>query len=137
MPPPCEELEQRVRMLLDQQRKIDAIKLYREETGAGLAEAKTAVEAMQAGGGLHIPQKNIPEGFEGDVLRLLSAGEKIQAIKLYRQQMGGGLKEAKQAVEALGERNGLLVRGSGCLGVMLMLVSIVFVSAVVFAGSLA
>lgn len=29
-------------------RKIDAIKLYREATGIGLAEAKEAVEAMEA-----------------------------------------------------------------------------------------
>ena len=32
--------------LLRQGRKIEAIKVYREMTGAGLAEAKAAVEAM-------------------------------------------------------------------------------------------
>lgn len=31
----------------DPDRKIEAIKAYREETGAGLAEAKTAVEQYQ------------------------------------------------------------------------------------------
>ena len=30
----------------DPRRKIEAIKVYREETGAGLAEAKEAVEAF-------------------------------------------------------------------------------------------
>jgi ribosomal protein L7/L12 len=39
-------LSERVKDLArDPARKIEAIKTYREETGAGLAEAKTAVEA--------------------------------------------------------------------------------------------
>ena len=36
-----------------------------------------------------------------DVKRLAEAGEKISAIKIYRQIHGGGLKEAKEAVENL------------------------------------
>lgn len=35
-----------VRQLANQNRMIDAIKVYRENTGAGLAEAKRAVEAL-------------------------------------------------------------------------------------------
>ena len=35
--------------LLQAGRKIEAIKVYREATGAGLAEAKNAVEAMETG----------------------------------------------------------------------------------------
>jgi ribosomal protein L7/L12 len=46
-PPP---LSDRVKELAsDPSRKIEAIKAYREETGAGLAEAKAAVEAYQVG----------------------------------------------------------------------------------------
>jgi ribosomal protein L7/L12 len=37
---------------LEQGRKIQAIKIYREETGAGLAEAKAAVEAIAGERGL-------------------------------------------------------------------------------------
>jgi hypothetical protein len=37
---------------LEQGRKIQAIKIYREETGAGLAEAKAAVEAIARERGL-------------------------------------------------------------------------------------
>ncbi|HTK73728.1 MAG TPA: ribosomal protein L7/L12 [Gemmataceae bacterium] len=37
-----------VRQLADDGRKIEAIKLYREETGVGLKEAKDAVEAYMA-----------------------------------------------------------------------------------------
>lgn len=34
--------------LIFQQRKIEAIKLYRESTQAGLAEAKEAIDALEA-----------------------------------------------------------------------------------------
>jgi ribosomal protein L7/L12 len=37
---------------LEQGKKIQAIKTYREQTGAGLAEAKTAVEAIAKKRGL-------------------------------------------------------------------------------------
>ncbi|MBI4025997.1 MAG: hypothetical protein HY360_13510 [Verrucomicrobia bacterium] len=42
-----EELE-RMQAALFQGRKIEAIKLYRAGTGAGLADAKTAVEKLEA-----------------------------------------------------------------------------------------
>lgn len=37
-----------VQALIAQGRKINAVKLYREQTGAGLAASKEAVEAMEA-----------------------------------------------------------------------------------------
>lgn len=37
--------------------KINAIKVYREETGAGLKEAKDAVESIERGENVHIPKK--------------------------------------------------------------------------------
>lgn len=39
---------QRITELMRQGRKIEAIKLYREQTGVGLAQAKEAVEALEA-----------------------------------------------------------------------------------------
>lgn len=48
-PIPRPPLSDRVKELArDPARKIEAIKVYREETGAGLAEAKEAVEAFTA-----------------------------------------------------------------------------------------
>ncbi len=38
-------------------RKIEAIKIYRESTGAGLAEAKTAVEKIEADWRAASPEK--------------------------------------------------------------------------------
>ena len=39
--------DEEIRELIRQNRKIEAIKLMREKTGLGLAEAKDAVEAME------------------------------------------------------------------------------------------
>jgi len=51
----------------------------------------------------------------------LGRGEKIEAVKLYRNKFGRGLKEAKEAVERIGEQNGIPTSsGSGCLGVVFM-----------------
>ena len=58
--------------------------------------------------------------FEGRILRWLQQGQKIQAIKFYREETGAGLKESKEAVEALGRQYGLNVGGSGCAGAALV-----------------
>ncbi|NUT34008.1 MAG: hypothetical protein HOV79_13145 [Hamadaea sp.] len=47
---PDASVDEQIRRHLAAGQKIQAIKLYREVTGVGLAEAKTAVERMQAGG---------------------------------------------------------------------------------------
>jgi hypothetical protein len=41
------------------------------------------------------------QGVNLEIMELMKAGQKIQAIKLYRQQTGVGLKEAKDYVESL------------------------------------
>lgn len=145
----------RIRELLDQGKKIQAIKIYRELTGAGLKEAKDAVEYAQAhpeeaitgkkkaaydaqDAGIRdlIQEGRIDEaievyrkfagvdeytamdaiaGLEDEIRQgedktlpqdnlihdLLRQGKKIEAIKLYRERTGLGLKEAKDAVEAM------------------------------------
>lgn len=45
---PSPDLEQQVRALLDQGRKIDAVKLYKERMEVSLLEAKQAVESLAA-----------------------------------------------------------------------------------------
>jgi kynurenine formamidase/ribosomal protein L7/L12 len=86
--------------LLAEGRKIEAIKRYREVTGAGLAVAKETVEALERGEPL--PTKEpVDSAFGNEIVLLLQGGKKIGAIKLYRERTGVGLKEAKDAVEAL------------------------------------
>ncbi len=62
-------------------------------------------------GGMELPPRDT---IEGRVLRLLQQGQKIPAIKLYREETGAGLKEAKDAVETLGRQYGLKCDASGC-----------------------
>ena len=115
--------ERELRSLLQQGRKIEAIKLYREQTGAGLADAKNAIEAMQADTNLRMPLPKVaPSGealdLEAELLRLLQEGQKIEAIKHYREWTGAGLKDAKDAVEALAARHGIVAKSAGCLSML-------------------
>ena len=47
------------------------------------------------------PDQTPPDMLIDEVCDLAQSGQKIEAIKLYRQTTGAGLKEAKEAVEAL------------------------------------
>jgi hypothetical protein len=68
------------------------------------------------------PPVRLPGGLEGRVLAELQGGRKIAAIKIYRQQTGLGLKEAKDAVEELARRYNVAPSGGGCCaGVLLLL----------------
>ena len=100
--------------------KIKAIKLYRQMFGVGLKEAKDAVEKLEAGEPLVVtsvsasPSLSTPveqSAQMAEVVQLLRASQKIEAIKLYRQVSDAGLKEAKDAVEAMeaGLGGGLLL----------------------------
>jgi ribosomal protein L7/L12 len=96
-----DELE-RIRAVAVVGQKIEAIKLYRAATGAGLAEAKQAVEALEAGRTVYNAAKGAPSNAAADQIEAaLFAGTKIQAIRLHRQATGQGLKESKDFIEAL------------------------------------
>ncbi|WP_158624488.1 hypothetical protein [Corallococcus sp. CA041A] len=98
--------------LIESGQMINAIKLYRQLHGCGLKEAKDAVEAMRDG---RARMESLePSGLSGPevndaIERAVRSNNLIQAIKLYRDQHGVGLKEAKDAVEAM--RADLLRRG--------------------------
>lgn len=100
-------------------RKIEAIKIYRDTFGSGLAEAKEAVENLVDGKPLNftnfqmfsvnsLRSNAVPFGQADDLAEIqaeLQRGNKIHAIKLFREKFGVGLKEAKDAVDSL-ERTG-------------------------------
>ncbi len=52
-----------IRSELDAGRKINAIKLFRETFGAGLKDAKDAVETLERGGNVDISQTALRENF--------------------------------------------------------------------------
>jgi ribosomal protein L7/L12 len=91
-------------------REIEAIKLVRRIRGLGLKEAKDAIDTMKRTGRLPSPasapptEAGGPAASDAEVLRLVAAGQLIDAIKRYRELTGAGLAEAKTAVERLGQR---------------------------------
>jgi ribosomal protein L7/L12 len=104
-PAPALDWQARVCQTLQQGQKIEAIKIYRAATGVGLKEAKEVVEAIQRGEMRLSEVASAPPAATPDwqhqVRAALQQGNKIEAIKLYREATGVGLKEAKEAVEAL------------------------------------
>lgn len=107
--------------LLTRKQKIAAIKRYREMTGVGLAEAKAAVEQMERellvgqplsmsmaaqpmigmAGNVDDQEEGAALVFLAEVRQLALSGNKIAAIKLYREKTGVGLKEAKDVVDRM------------------------------------
>ncbi|GCE17917.1 ribosomal protein L7/L12 [Dictyobacter kobayashii] len=84
--------------------KIFAIKAYRQHTGVGLKEAKHAVDAIERElkGSYRISdQINTDQINTEELQTMILAGQKILAIKYYREKTGVGLKEAKDAVDWL------------------------------------
>lgn len=123
-------LHAELQALLSEGRKLEAIRLYRERTGAGLMESKDAVEALARG---EPPAEAGPmdSALQSEILSLLEQARKIEAIKLYRERTGAGLKEAKVAVEALAADRHVAPSRSGCLGLVLLAVLLLAVAAVV------
>ncbi|MCA9129674.1 MAG: hypothetical protein KDB22_21455 [Planctomycetales bacterium] len=122
-----EAFHETIRRLLQEGKKIEAVKLYREETGTGLAQAKEAVESI--GDGL-VPERpartDASNELERQVLNLVGRGEKIEAIRLYREQTGVSLKESKDAVDALCQQQRIPAPlRVGCFGVILLVAAIV------------
>jgi len=68
-----------------------------------LAVVERKLDLIIAHLGIREPEPEAP----GAVLQELLAGRKIQAIKVYREATGVGLKEAKDAVELLARQRGL------------------------------
>ena len=104
MPDLTPDQVQRIHKLLYDQQLIQAIQVYREATGVSLAEAKRAVEEMAL-----VEVTKPPSGvrsydnpvLESKIRSLLAKGKKIEAVKIYREEYGIGLNEAKKAVEQI------------------------------------
>ena len=108
-------LQERCTKLLVGGQKIQAIKLWREHTGTSLKDAKDILEHFEhTGSWLHSPEqspasqvetiqaKNEPNiSLTDKCASLLRNGNKIGAIKLWREHTGASLKDAKEAIEQL------------------------------------
>lgn len=124
-------MEQQIRLMLAEGYKIGAIKLYRDQTGASLKQAKDAVEAIEQGQPLAAVGKQ-EDSFEYQLIELLQAGRKIDAIKLFRERTGADLKQAKDAVEQIAAAGGITAAsgstksdGAGCLHILLLVAALI------------
>ena len=83
---------------------IYAIQVYREATGVSLAEAKEAVEEMARDEFTKPPSPERDRDnpvLESKIKSLLTKNKKLEAIKIYREEYGVSLNEAKAAVERI------------------------------------
>jgi ribosomal protein L7/L12 len=129
-----QSLEAEIRNLLGSRGKIEAIKYYRERTGAGLAEARQAVEAIGEGSNDPVALSDVAGADLGDELEpFLRRGNVIAAIKLYRERTGVGLKQAKDDVEALARQRNIPLKQIGCGATALLLLAIALAISVVLA----
>jgi ribosomal protein L7/L12 len=114
----------RVLELLARGEKIQAVAAYRRQTGASLSAAVEFVDGLDSDQEFAIPCPIAD--VEREVGKFLERGEKIQAIKFYRERTGVGLKEAKDEVEALEARLGLVPEDvqvkSGCSAMILLFI---------------
>ncbi len=118
---PATDLEREIRSLVEQGSKLEAVKVCRDRTGLSLLEAKQAVDDLAAGS-LTPQPKQADDALEADVLSLLRQGEKLHAVKIYRDQMGASLRESKRAVESMAERHGVeaIDPGNSALAILIL-----------------
>lgn len=102
--PEHESLVDECKRLLVAGKKIEALKLYRERSGLGLKEAKDVIDCIDQGKYEMLRARSSEDRTEEVITQckqLLRHGHKIEALKLYRQSMGVGLKEAKDVIDQL------------------------------------
>ncbi len=108
------EFNERLQKLIDQWRVMEAVKLVRETKNIGLKEAKDYINKFMRG---EDPEGNTSsegimfessenedltrEDLDGKVNELLMKKQKIHAIKLVKENLNIGLKEAKDYVEEI------------------------------------
>ncbi|MCA9193494.1 MAG: hypothetical protein KDB03_17095 [Planctomycetales bacterium] len=150
-----DHLRQQIAELMQQGNKIAAVKLYKDVHGCGLAEAKQAVEDLfpvdsvvgnSPGSSLSESQAGSADVARGStqlseqeaidkILEHLTAGEKIEAIKVYRSYYNSSLMDAKIAIDALQQKHGIQSqKRGGCLGSLLLVASLGIFLLVMFVG---
>lgn len=131
-----DQLLDQILPLLAKQQKIEAIKVIRTALNLSLADAKQAVDQLQAErfavGAATPAAGQADDSWQTAARELLLQGKGLQAIKLCKDRTGCSLQSAKEQVEALAAKHGLSAR-SGCLG-MLMFIATTLVGALCVAA---
>lgn len=99
------EQEVQILLLLQRNRKIEAVKLVMDAAKCGLKEAKDFIDQFietrttSIGGSERSFRKNL----DAELTSLLLNGKKIDAVKLYKDHTGAGLKDSVDYVNSLQE----------------------------------
>ena len=104
MPGLTPEHVRKLHELIHAKQLLNAVQFYQQATGVSLVEAKEAVEDMARNEFTKPPSSERDRDdpvMEGKIRSLLSKNKKIDAIKIYREEYGVRLKEAKDEVERI------------------------------------
>ena len=83
---------------------MNAVQYYQQATGVSLVEAREAIEEMAQDEFTKAPSPGRDRDnpvLESKIRSLLGKNKKMEAIKIYREEYGTGLKEAQVAVERI------------------------------------
>jgi len=97
---PSESMDEIIKLIRDDQ-KLEAVKRYKELRRTSLLEAKNFIEELtdrleQESPGILAAPSELEE-----ISELIYAGQKLEAVKRYRDQRSTSLVDAKQFVEQL------------------------------------
>jgi ribosomal protein L7/L12 len=112
-PAASDRLQEEILTLLTSGQKLEAVKRFKNSFQVSLAEAKQAIDHLEAG---QLPVSSAsPAGDDPDnIAELVRQGKKLVAIKDYRARHGCSLQEAKEQVEAIERQLNLPRSKSGC-----------------------
>ena len=98
--------------LLREHQRVEAIQFYHARVGGSIGEASEAVEAIDAGlkdASAPLPPPSArptPAADAGEIMDLLRRGNRLEAIKRYREQTGADLQSSLTAIEGLERQMG-------------------------------
>jgi len=92
------ETKQQALLFLARDQKVAAVKIIKDQSKCGLKEAKDYVDALE--GGVQQPITNLGN-LDAELLTILNQGNKLNAIKHFKDATGSGLAESKDYVEKL------------------------------------
>jgi ribosomal protein L7/L12 len=111
-PPDKRDLGERVSDLLEQDKRLEAVRLVREQENLSLNEAENFVDSFATGIVFSPTGENKPlstEELEEKVFVLLLQNKKLEAINMVQENKLVGLDEAKEIVEQIERRhNGMI-----------------------------
>ncbi len=109
--------------------KLLAVKRYKDEVGVSLVDAKAFIEQLTERL-QQVEQGDVVSNIDSEITELIYSGQKIMAVKRYREQHGTSLVDAKEAIERwtdeLKSRHPeRFTKASGCLASVVLLTGFV------------